>query len=62
MKALIFAPFLLSFLYPLKLEASLVAPKDTVIINGQVITIRADVEIDSIALSSSKNGNYNFGR
>ena len=53
MKALIFAPILLLFLYPLKVGASHFAPKDTVIINGQVITIRADVEIDSIALSSS---------
>ena len=52
MKARKFVLILLSFLYAPKVGASLDAPKDTVIINGQAITIRADVEIDSIALSS----------
>ena len=52
MKASTFALILLSFLHTSKVGASLDAPKDTVIINGQAIIIRADVEIDSIALSS----------
>ena len=52
MKACKFALILLLFLYAPKVGASLDAPKDTVIINGQAITIRADVEIDSISLSS----------
>ena len=52
MKAWKFALILLSFLYAPKVGASIDAPKDTVTINGQVITIRADVEIDSMALSS----------
>jgi len=52
MKARKFVLILLLFLHALIVGASLDAPKDTVIINGQAITIRADVEIDSIALSS----------
>ena len=52
MKARKFALILLLFLHAPKVGASLDAPKDTVIINGQAITIRADVEIDSMALSS----------
>ena len=51
MKAWKFILILLSFLYAPEVGASIDTPKDTVIINGQVITIRADVEIDSIALS-----------
>ena len=52
MKAWKFSLIILSLLYAQKIGASLDAPKDTVIINGQAITIRADVKIDSIALSS----------
>ena len=52
MKARKFVLILLLFLYAPIVGASLDAPKDTVIINGQPIIIRADVEIDSIALSS----------
>ena len=52
MKACKFALFLSLFLYAPKVGASHDAFKDTVIINGQAITIRADVDIDSISLSS----------
>ena len=50
MKACRFVLIFIACLYAPNLWASIDAPRDTVIINGQPITIRADVQIDSIAL------------
>ena len=51
MKAWKFVLIILSTMYVPKVGAITDVPKDSVIINGQSITIRADVDIDSIALS-----------